>query len=252
MFNDFDYATIISSYRGKTKLLCDVKNRHSHCFLFRIKGSVEYQFEDKTLTANQGEAIFIPKGTSYRYRVLDVDDNLYTSINFSMDLITPTPKVFSLENFHNLSFIYQNFSKYWTFGANYEKYFCLSVFYDLISYVFRIEHLSNFEKNKFSLIEPAIEYLKNNIFNCDFKTDKLHKLCGISDTYFIKIFKVRFGSLPKDYIIKKRLSHAKAIIEHGDYENIYEVAEAVGFNDSLYFSKAYKKLYGITPTETIK
>lgn len=53
---------------------------------------------------------------------------------------------------------------------------------------------------------------------------------------------------PKEYVVTQRISHARFIIESGDFDSIAEVAQLVGYNDPLYFSKAFKKLYGISPS----
>ena len=124
----------------------------------------------------------------------------------------------------------------------------MSVFYDLLSYLSLQEQMSESERSGYKLIEPAIEYLKANIFNTDFKIKKLHRLCGISDTYFRRIFEQQFEMGPKEYVLSERLSHAKTIIEDGDYTNIKEVARLVGYEDPLYFSKAFKKYYGFAPS----
>ena len=53
---------------------------------------------------------------------------------------------------------------------------------------------------------------------------------------------------PKEYVSAQRISHARSIIESGDYSGIREVAGMVGFSDPLYFSKAFKGVYGICPS----
>ena len=45
-----------------------------------------------------------------------------------------------------------------------------------------------------------------------------------------------------------RMQKAKELLEHTDLKN-YEIAERVGFSDSHYFSVAFKKTTGKTPTE---
>ena len=39
-----------------------------------------------------------------------------------------------------------------------------------------------------------------------------------------------------------------SILESGDYDSIAEVSELVGYSDPLYFSKAFKKIYGFSPS----
>ncbi len=53
---------------------------------------------------------------------------------------------------------------------------------------------------------------------------------------------------PQKYIISKRISDAKAIMDSGEYEKVQEVAAQVGYSDPLYFSKVFKKFYGISPS----
>ena len=62
------------------------------------------------------------------------------------------------------------------------------------------------------------------------------------------IFATYFGTSPQSYVINKRLTQAKTIIENGDYDNLYDVALAVGYEDALYFSRAFKKKYGMAPS----
>ena len=103
-------------------------------------------------------------------------------------------------------------------------------------------------KKKLSIISPAISYLRAHVYDCDLKTETLYNICGISGTYFRKLFEARYSVSPQKYILNKRQSHAKAIIDNGDYGSIAEVSLSVGYSDPLYFSRAFKKKYHITPT----
>ena len=99
------------------------------------------------------------------------------------------------------------------------------------------------------MITPAVDYIKKHIYDADLKTDNLHQLCGISGTYFRKIFLANFGTNPQSYILKRRLSHAKALLDSGDFTTISELAASVGYTDPLYFSRVFKKKYGESPSK---
>ena len=86
------------------------------------------------------------------------------------------------------------------------------------------------------------------MFDPSLRVGELPRLCGVSDTYFRRLFEERFGMPPKKYLLHSRLTQAKAILDSGEYDSIAGVAEAVGFEDGLYFSKAYKAKYGTPPT----
>ena len=53
---------------------------------------------------------------------------------------------------------------------------------------------------------------------------------------------------PQKYIITKRLSYAKAILDSGNFETIAQVAAAAGYTDPLYFSQSFRKKYGFPPS----
>ena len=59
------------------------------------------------------------------------------------------------------------------------------------------------DERKTEIIEPAVNHLKTNIFSPDLKAEKLHLLCGISNTYFRELFMLRFKTSPKEYITSK-------------------------------------------------
>ncbi|MBO5879822.1 MAG: helix-turn-helix transcriptional regulator [Clostridia bacterium] len=248
MFDYIEDVRIESSIKGKRKAYVKIQSRLRHGFVFGIKGAVEYIYNGQRITVGEGEVIFLPSGTSYEYTAVSPEDTLYTSINFHASFDNPKVKVYSLDDFYGKSFVFESFSELWKFGTTSDKYKCLSVFYDFLAYVSRMEHTVVAEKRKNDLIEPAVVYLKEHIYDSALKIDKLHRLCGISDTYFRRIFTARFNMSPQEYVLRERISHAKSIIESGDYESIAEVAEAVGYSDPLYFGKAFKKFYGISPS----
>lgn len=252
MFDNIENLKIISTLHRTSKPYVKVEDRKTHSFFLRTQGNVLYEFHNKKILAKEGELIFIPKHSSYKAKVL-TETSVYTSIHFEADFATKLkPACFSLEDFYEADYIKNCFSDMWNFGTQPEKYRCFSVFYNLLSYLSNIENTTHFEKNKFEIISPAVEYLREHIYDSDLKIEKLHRLCGVSNTYFRSIFISRFGVTPQNYIASKRISHAKAIIRSGDFNTISEVALAAGFNDALYFSRVFKKMCGVSPSQINK
>lgn len=72
--------------------------------------------------------------------------------------------------------------------------------------------------------------------------------------YIRKLFKREVGQTPLEYLTAKRMSLAREIILSGitnRYSNytVSQIAEMCGFAEPLYFSRVFKKYYGISPTE---
>lgn len=249
MFDNIENLKIISSLRGVSKRFNKIENRKTNSFIIRVEGEVEYNFYNEKFHVSQGEMIFLPEGISYEYKALSDEPSVYIAINFLWDATLDKPRVYSLEDFCDMEYISNHYAHLWNLGTQAEKYKCISVFYNLLSYISVIESSSYSERRKFEIIEPAIIYLKEHIYDCSLNIHKLHRLCDISDTYFRQIFVSRFGTTPQKYITSRRLSHARSIIDSRDFHTISEVAMSVGFVDPLYFSKAFKKMYGVAPSD---
>ena len=82
----------------------------------------------------------------------------------------------------------------------------------------------------------------------DISIEKLAELCSLHPTYFAHVFKEAYGTSPKSYIIGLKIKRAKEYLAHSDY-SVNEISELVGYSDPAYFSSAFKKETGETPTE---
>jgi len=72
----------------------------------------------------------------------------------------------------------------------------------------------------------------------------------LSEFYFMRSFKIAFGISPYQYIIKKRLKKALALLQ--EKYTIQETANMVGFADVPSFSKAFKAEYKVSPSNIKK
>ena len=69
-----------------------------------------------------------------------------------------------------------------------------------------------------------------------------------SDAYFCKIFKQCFGKGFIVYLSEYRVEKAKELLSDVAI-NIKNVSQEVGYRDSNYFAKVFKRIVGETPTE---
>lgn len=67
-------------------------------------------------------------------------------------------------------------------------------------------------------------------------------------SYLSRLYKQRTGENLFDAINRMRIEKAKEYIEEQN-RKIYEIAELVGFEDTAYFSRVFKKFTGISPKE---
>ena len=246
MIGNISNVNIVSSFKNKSRDYYRILSRKTHGFIFKLEGFTEYTVDGKKLRAEAGDLIFLPKGSAYEYVS---NSSIYTSINFEADIEKSEITIYSLRDFAGAFSMLEGFSEIWNFGNESDRYKCLSDFYSLLSYISRIDHAQSEDKESYRIIDPALKYLKGHIFDQNLKVSALHHLCGVSDTYFRRLFSSRFNMTPQKYVTRERLSRARLIIESGDYDNLGSVAQSIGFSDPLYFSKAFRKHYGFPPSE---
>lgn len=113
----------------------------------------------------------------------------------------------------------------------------------------KLNNQKNASGRKYALL--AMDYIEKNYSNCDLSLNSVCSYLNISTSRFSTIFKQTTGTTFTDVLIGLRMQKAKELLEHTNMKN-YEIAERVGFNDSHYFSIAFKKITGKTPTEYAK
>lgn len=91
--------------------------------------------------------------------------------------------------------------------------------------------------------------INDNIDNPDFSVDNLAQAVSMGRTKFFNKFKTLTGMSPNDYILNCRIKISSAWLKQRQSMQISEIAYALGFNSSHYFSQRFKKKYGVTPTE---
>jgi AraC family transcriptional regulator len=74
--------------------------------------------------------------------------------------------------------------------------------------------------------------------------------CNMSEFHFYRSFKQAFSTTPYQYILKKRLHHAKELLLKGE-QSITNIALHCNFPDLFTFSKAFKRKFRISPSQLL-
>ncbi len=97
------------------------------------------------------------------------------------------------------------------------------------------------------VIDTAKVYIQKN-YNKDISLDEVSREVNISPYYFSKLFKDETGEGFVEYLTNIRIMKAKELIAANEY-SMKEICQMVGYTDPNYFSRAFKKKVGVTPTE---
>lgn len=240
---------LLNIIEGPSALHGSFASRPSHALVFRLSGESVYYFENKTLRLRRGEMLFVPQGASYSFGKTSPADGRYILINFRGQVSDPEPQVYPLDTFLDFDHFCHRLRRASLLETPLDRYRVLSLFYQALECACEAEKTSYLDTSAARKLEPAVEQLRERLYDPALKIGQLHALCGVSDTYFRKLFIARFGVSPKRYVLFRRLRRAKALLDHGEYNSIAQVAALSGFDDPLYFSKLFRQTYGHPPSE---
>lgn len=96
-------------------------------------------------------------------------------------------------------------------------------------------------------LKPALYHVQNSYAE-NITIEKAAKLCGFSESHFMKLFKELTGMSFTAYLVNYRLElSAKQLPETN--QKIIDIATNCGFNNHSYFTRSFIKKYGITPAQ---
>ena len=103
-------------------------------------------------------------------------------------------------------------------------------------------------KKDVQFLEKIHQVIEENMDDSDFNIDTIASGIGLSRSAFFKKLKSLTGLAPVDLVKEIRLNKSVELIKNTDL-SISEIAFAVGFKDSGYYSKCFRKKYNQTPRE---
>ncbi len=101
----------------------------------------------------------------------------------------------------------------------------------------------------FSVIQNAIDFIEEKLLD-SFSIEDVACKIGFSIPHFYRIFSAIVGETPKNYIRKRRISLGALMLRESNL-NICDIAFETGFESHEVFIRAFKKIYGVTPKNSI-
>lgn len=94
-------------------------------------------------------------------------------------------------------------------------------------------------------IGEALSHLERNIQH-EVNLDELASIAHMSRRSFLRVFQSATGTSPLAWLIEQRIHRACGLLRHTD-KQVTEIAFEVGFNDSNYFTRQFRKSTGLSP-----
>lgn len=170
-----------------------------------------------------------------RWIFIDIEINR----SFSLDTLYRFPVVIRDDLKHELNTLFDRIFETEDIWQNHSD--CYALIGQLIKRATPITNKRDIE------IQTAVAYINENYRN----KITIHSLAGVanmSESNFYAAFKKQMGTSPIAYLNNYRMSvAAERLVDTSD--TVSEISYLVGIQDPLYFSKFFKKTYGMAPKE---
>ena len=106
--------------------------------------------------------------------------------------------------------------------------------------------LENSAKKALGDIADSAQKIIDYNFTREITVGEVAATLRVDPAYLTRRFTQKYGLSPKEYVVKKRIAHAKRLLRETD-ATVGEVSVSVGYADQLYFSRIFKKKEGMSP-----
>lgn len=104
-------------------------------------------------------------------------------------------------------------------------------------------------KSKYGkIIDDAVRYIRSHYHEPGFCMEEVAGAVSLSTSYFSTVFRNETGYTFTDYLIRVRMQKAKELMANTNLK-IYEISSRVGYDNAAYFSAAFKRYTGVSPSE---
>lgn len=225
----------------------------------RPRGRLDYQLiyvkRGKLFIHKDGETLTLGQNALWLYRPKEVQDYSvgdeetdYLWIHFTGSAVEEMLSFFEkspvyVENFNEMErFCHSFYTDYRTGGRFNELYYEGA----LISLLGSLEgRLKPERQTDFDKIRPALAHIEK-CFPARPDNGELARTACMSKYHFIKCFEKALGMTPQQYITKSIMEKSRMLLRTTSY-SISEIADLLGVEDALYFSRMFKKHHGVSP-----
>ena len=231
--------------------------RKDYQLLYIAKGKGHFYFDGKEQIITEGNMIlYRPNEVQYYYYYAPDKTEAYW-VHFTGRHVESILEYYGLPETENVFYTGTSPDYQWMYRqmiqelqlcrSNYEELLSLmlrQIFIMINRYVVEGKKSGSEIQNE---IERATHYFNEN-YNKQINIDEYAESRHMSTCWFIRSFKQILKVTPMQYILSLRMANAQSLLETSEY-NISEIAEAVGYDNPLYFSRLFHKHIGVSPTE---
>lgn len=219
------------------------QKQDSWTLFYCTQGCAKFCFDNLELACHAGEMAVIPPETPYAHPRAEACGGILLSIG-STALSLHAPMLFRDDENQSLLHLFRD-AVYLFHSAAAYRASLLPAYGQLIS-----QHIISrcASSPRSQLVAEIVQSIQQNYTNPNYELDELLRSAPYCYDYLCRLFRQELHTTPHKYLMELRLQAAANALRSGN-SSITETARMCGYHDPLYFSRMFKKKYGVSPRE---
>jgi AraC-like DNA-binding protein len=225
-----------------------------HILVLVVQGRVAYRINGESIAAEKGDLLYIPTGT---VRSAENDGTVphrkYSALfhNTYPQGIVPLfdSNRFTKKRISNIDYVAKRFEalhREWQEEKPMYPFIASGILQELAGIASRETESGGISPTKWLLAEKMQRHIREH-YREPLNVSEIAKLVQRSPNYAISLFKEVTGQTPVKYMQQLRIAEARNLLLGTDL-TITEIADYLGFYDTSYFYKTFKKVTGLSPS----
>lgn len=234
--------------------------------VFILKGNKHLHIDNETITVNSNEIIFLRKGiyamAEYFEEGLNFEaillflnpqtvQEVVSEYGLNINHTVPDVQFLKLSTNKVIEIYKEQLQEYFANNSLKDKGILLLKQKEILFYILKTMPLPQTMAFWSSVVSTSTESMMYTVEKYLFRNlsvEDLARLTNRSVSTFKREFNAIYGSPPKKWINQKRLEHAKLLLNNSK-DTISQISDQCGFDNSSYFTRLFKKTYGLTPSD---
>ena len=234
------YAKVDGSWCGNA-----VRSQYSRLYFIKSGSFYIIDNDGNRTDFKEGKAYLVPSGTSYTYGCEKENEHYYFHIRLygadKIDVLAKLKKVVSCNPFHDLELLSQMIGQKTTTASLVIK---SAIYNSLSDLALNYGHLLNTPSFSFE-INSAVDFISENL-TAALTVSEIATAVNIANSTLSAKFKKEVGVSVSEYLDYRLILSAMELLTTTE-KSISEISDILGYSDQFYFSRRFKKRYGISP-----
>lgn len=258
-------SLMFSEYRCTEEKSIFTTWNHLNYFIYVLEGKKKWRTLEHSYMVHAKEVLFVKKGANVIEKYFDSDFCamvIFIPDSYVKDFMSQKPEIganqesslqsdsaIPLKMDRTLSTYFTSMLDYFFNQERPSKYLMEIKFQELLVNILSLPYnpeIGSYFKQISQEVKPSIENIMEANFVYNLSLEKFARLSHRSLSTFNRDFYIAYGISPGKWLTKKRLLHAKRLLENTN-RKVYEVAFDSGFESPAHFARVFKNENGITP-----